>query len=161
MATTHQVPMTLGPTGTARRTGLAVTRWVLTVVGAISAFIGAFILLGGEDQWIGLGGDASWRVGEIDALWGWGLLVGGVIFLVGGVALFLRDRTSRKAGAEPVEAPGADLAAHAAVFVLVNSLLWVQDVLVTGGINYVLWVTIPWAVGLGVQAVAFFMGRRA
>lgn len=30
--------------------GLRITRWVLTIVGGIAAFLGVFILIGGEDQ---------------------------------------------------------------------------------------------------------------
>ncbi len=160
MATIQRVPVTVRPSSPATRAALSVSRWVLAIVGGIAAFLGGFILLGGDNQYVGLGGDLSWRVSEIDPMWGWGLLIGGAVFLVGGILLFLRDRGTQDTGAAAIESPGLDLAAHAVIFTLVNSLLWAQDVLVTGGVNYVLWVTIPWAVGLGIQAVGYLVGRR-
>jgi hypothetical protein len=160
MATIHPTPMTLGSTSPVRHATLAVTRWVLAIVGSVGAFLGAFILLAGDDQWIGLGGEASWRVGDIDPLWGWALLVGGAVFLIGGIALIVRDRAMATAGTRPNASPGVDLAAHAVIFTLVNALLWVQNVLITGTVSYVLLVTIPWAIGLAIQAVAYVTGRR-
>ncbi|MFM7210697.1 MAG: 2TM domain-containing protein [Actinomycetota bacterium] len=62
--------------------------------------------------------------------------------------------------ARAAQSPGVDLLAHAAIFTLINALLWVQDFIITGGINYVLWVTLPWAVGLTAHAVAYLVGRR-
>ena len=161
MTTIHTTPMSMGSTSPVRHATLAVTRWVLAVVGGISTFLGAFILLGGDDQWVGIGGDVSWRVGDIDPLWGWGLLVGGAAFLIGGIALILRDRATASAGTQPDASPGADLAAHAVIFTLVNTLLWVQSILITGTVSYVLLVTVPWGIGLAVQAAAYVMGRRA
>jgi hypothetical protein len=49
---------------------------------------------------------------------------------------------------------------HTIIFVVVNSFLWVQDIVVTGGVNYVVWVTIPWAVGLGLHALTVALAKR-
>ncbi len=152
---THPKPPT---TQSASRPGLAVSllvsRWVLAIVGGISAFVGTFILVGGESQWIGIGGEMSWQVSEIDPLWGWGLLVAGVVCIVAAVIAFRATR-----GITVEESPGADLAVHAVVFLLVNAFLWIQNVLVSGTIDYALWVTVPWAIGLGVHLLAFLMNR--
>ncbi|MFM7210698.1 MAG: hypothetical protein ACKOYQ_01640 [Actinomycetota bacterium] len=84
MTTIHRTPTVAGPTGHAPSVVLSVTRWVMTIVGGVFAFLGGFILLGDDDEYIGIGGEVSWRVGDIDALWGWGLLAGGLICSVPG-----------------------------------------------------------------------------
>ncbi len=38
------------------------------IVGGIAAFLGLFILFGPEDEYVGLGGDFSWRVGDISSV---------------------------------------------------------------------------------------------
>lgn len=58
-----------------------------------------------------------------------------------------------------------DLMWHAAVFVVVNGFLWLQDILISGGgLNYAYWVTIFWGIGLVFHAVYVFgertMGER-
>jgi hypothetical protein len=150
-----QVPGTLRGGGELR-----VTRTVLVVVGGIAAFLGLFILLGGDDQSIGIGGAVSWRVGDIDPAWGVGLLIGGVLFALVGVLVIIGARSADGAGARPASTPRADLIAHAVVFVLVNAFLWVQDIAIGDGLNYALWVTIPWGVGLAVHAIAYGASAR-
>lgn len=49
---------------------------------------------------------------------------------------------------------------HAGVFVLVNAFLWIQDIAAGGGLEYAYWTTIPWALGLGFHALAYFLGER-
>jgi hypothetical protein len=157
MAISQQTALTHDTSG--KRAAFAVTRWVLTVVGGISAFMGGFILLGGDDQYVGLGGDISWRVGDIDPIWGWGLLLVGALFFVVGIQLLISNRGT--AAEDTVDSARTDLIAHAFIFVLVNGFLWLQNYVVSGGIDYVLWVTIPWAIGLGVQAIGYFARKRA
>ncbi len=69
--------------------------WVLGIVGVISAFLGSFIFLAGDDQSLGLGGDWSWRVGDIDAAWGYGFLAGGGVLLIAVIALIELGRSRR------------------------------------------------------------------
>ena len=56
--------------------------WTGGIVGAIAVFLGLFILFAGENQYVGLGGDWSWRVGDISSAWAYGLLAGGVVLLL-------------------------------------------------------------------------------
>ena len=56
--------------------------WVLGIVGGIAVFLGVFVLLAAEDQSVGIGGDLSWRVGDITPGWGIGLVIGGVVALM-------------------------------------------------------------------------------
>ena len=142
-----------------RRTGYRVTEMVLGIVGAIAAFVGSFILLGGEDQSVGLGGEASWTVGEIDPAWGYGLLIGGVVAILAALGLALRDRR------HPTQEQGTgsgwgDVIAHGVIFVLVNAFLWLQDIALGGGVDYAYWVTIPWGIGLAAQIVAVSRAER-
>jgi hypothetical protein len=144
------VQRTSSPT---RRAGFHVTGWVLGIVGAIAAFVGGFILLGGDNQWVGVGGEASWRVSEIDPAWGYGLLAVGGLALMAMVGLVVHDRRRRGApGTEPTSGTG-DVLIHAAVFVAVNAFLWIQDIALGGGLDYAYWVTIPWGIGLVVHAI--------
>lgn len=59
-----------------------VAEWVLGIGGTVAVFMGAFILLAAEDQWVGIGGDLSWRVGDITPGWGIGILIGGIVALL-------------------------------------------------------------------------------
>ncbi len=130
-----------------------VAEWVLGIVGGIAAFLGLFILFAGEDQYLGIGGDLTWRVGEIASGWGYGLLIGGVALLVVTVVLVAWDlRHPREHG---LRSEFAGLMTHLAVFVLVNTLLWVQDIAAGGGLEYAYWVTIPWGIGLLAHIVAY------
>lgn len=59
-----------------------ITEWLLGIVGGISAFLGLFILFAGDNQYVGLDGDLSWRVGDISPAWAYGLLIGGGLLLL-------------------------------------------------------------------------------
>lgn len=160
MTTNYRPAPTPTVSSPVRRASLQVTRWVLMILGGIAAFMGLFILIGEDEQYIGIGGDVSWQVGTIDPLWGWGLLIGGALVAVGGVLLMLRDRGRKDLTGAVETSPVADLVAHAIIFLLVNSFLWVQSIVITGGVGYVIWVTLPWAVGLGIHAVSVALDRR-
>lgn len=140
--------------------GLKVSEGVLAVLGAVGAFMGVFILFAGDDQYVGLGGEASWRVGDLSVAWGYGLAAGGLAVLLLAVALYRRDRHRGVVG-QP--SGRADLAVHATVFVLVNAFLWIQDAAIGGGIDYAWWITIPWGIGLGIHAIVALRdgGRHA
>jgi hypothetical protein len=135
-----------------------ITEWVLGIVGAIGAFVGAFILFAGDNQYIGIGGTASWRVGDIESGWGYGLLIGGIV-LLGMAAVFVlwvrRQPASHKQQTELTA-----LVTHIVVFVLVNAFLWVQDIVLGGGLNYAYWVTIPWGIGLIAHVIAYTNANR-
>ena len=139
--------------GTQHRARFAVTGWVQGILGAIATFLGAFILLAGDEQSVGLGGQASWQVSEIDPAWGVGLLTGGVLVLLVTLVGALR---APDVPAAPVAEPRSgwgDVAAHAGIFLVVNAFLWVQDIALGDGLNYAYWVTIPWGIGLAVHAL--------
>jgi len=137
-----------------------VTEWFLGIVGAIAAFLGAFILVGGENEYLGLGGDLTWRVGDIPAGWAYGLLsVGGVLLLLT-LVLVLGDIRGKRVHRRQSEFAG--LMWHTGIFVAVNAFLWIQDIAAGGGLEYAFWTTIPWGAGLLIHALVFmFAGRRA
>jgi hypothetical protein len=142
-----------------RRAGFRVTEWALGIVGAIAAFVGGFILLGGDNQYVGLGGEASWRVGDIDPAWGYGLIAGGAALLLTTLGLVIHDR--RRAAEPPAPRSGmADVLTHGLVFVAVNAFLWIQDIALGGGLDYAYWVTIPWGIGLVVHAITALREER-
>ena len=64
----------------------------LGIVGGIAAFVGGFILLADDQGTVDIGGMVSWQVSEIDPLWGYGLLIGGALALLGALVLALRHR---------------------------------------------------------------------
>ena len=67
--------------------------WILGIGGTIAVFMGLFILVASEDQYVGIGGDWSWRVGDITPEWGIGLLIGGIVaLLILGVGALVRRR---------------------------------------------------------------------
>lgn len=136
--------------------GLRVSETVLAILGGVAVFLGAFILLAGDDQYVGLGGEASWRVGDIALAWGIGLLAVGVVVAVLDAALVRSDR--RRPVSATRTSTNADLAVHATVFVLVNALVWAQDIALGGGVNYAWWLTIPWGIGLGIHAYVALAG---
>jgi hypothetical protein len=142
-----------------RQVGFRVTEWALGIVGAIAAFVGGFILLGGDNQSVGLGGEASWRVGEIDPAWGYGLLAGGAALLLITLGLVIHDR-SRETGPPAPRSGLADVFTHGLVFVAVNAFLWIQDIAIGGGLNYAYWITVPWGIGLAVHAIAEFRKEK-
>lgn len=122
-----------------------VTEWVFGIVGAIAAFLGLFVLYAGGDQYVGLGGDFTWRVGDIASGWGYGLLLVGVVMLVVAVASAVRDL--RHPWVRKQQSEFAGLMAHLAIFAVVNAFLWVQDIVSGGGLEYAYWVTPPGASG--------------
>lgn len=154
LQTSHQPAVATTPSPI-RRAGFRVTEWALGIVGAIAAFVGGFILLGGDNQSIGLGGEASWRVGEIDPAWGYGLLAAGAALLLITLGMVVHDR--RRAPGAPAPRSGmADVFTHGVVFVAVNAFLWIQDIAIGGGLDYAYWITIPWGIGLAVHAITVY-----
>jgi hypothetical protein len=149
MNTTQVAPVHQGTT-------LRVGEWLLAIFGGIAAFLGLFVLLGSEDQSIGLGGDYSWTVGELGNGWGYGLLAGGI---VGVVAAGLLLRYDVHEGYRHEYSPEGTFVAHAIAFALVNAFLWAQDIALGDGLNYAYWVTIVWGVGLLLHAYTAFAGR--
>lgn len=141
--------------GDSRKGRLPVSEWVLAVLAGIAVFLGLFILFGGDDQSIGIGGEVSWRVGDIAVAWAYGLLAGGVVAGLVSYLLVRRDRGLPAAAARP-RSDHADFYVHAVVFVLVNAFLWIQDILIGDGLNYAFWVTIPWGVGLIAHGITEF-----
>jgi hypothetical protein len=135
-----------------------ITEWFLGIFGVIVASMGVVILTAGADQYVGLGGDLLWQVGEIAPAWGYGLLIGGAVLLVGAVLLLLMERRHPGVYNEPSER--AVLLTHIAVFVLVNGILWTQDIVAGGGLEYAYWATIPWGLGLVAHITAYLVGRR-
>ena len=83
----RQVPATIDDHR--RSSGLTL---FLGIVGGIAAFVGGFILLGDDRGTVDIGGMVSWQVSEIDPLWGYGLLIGGALALLGALVLALRHR---------------------------------------------------------------------
>jgi hypothetical protein len=136
-----------------------VTEAVLGIVGAIAAFVGTFILVGGEDQYVGLGGEASWAVGDIAPAWGYGLLIGGVVAVLAALALAVRDHRHPAEG-HGTQSGWGDVIAHSIAFVLVNAFLWIQDIAIGGGVDYAYWVTIPWGIGLAAHIVSVGRAER-
>ena len=133
--------------------------WGLGIAGTISAFFGFFILFAGDDQSVGLGGDLSWTVGELDTLWGVGLLIVGAAAMAIVALLVLTDRqTADQAHTRRTHL--ADLQWHAGIFLLVNAFLWIQDIAAGGGLDYAYWTTIPWGFGLAMHAMAYAMSDR-
>ena len=71
-----------GGTPRARSGGITAVVLVPAIVGVIALFMGLFILFAGEDQSVGLGGNLSWRVGDIDTAWAYGLLAVGAVLVL-------------------------------------------------------------------------------
>jgi hypothetical protein len=136
-----------------------VTEWVFGIIGGIAAFLGLFILVGGGEQSLGLGGDLTWEVAEISSAWGYGLLAGGGVLLLITLALVVQGRRSPQ-----VRRPRSEFAGlmwHIGIFVVVNAFLWIQDIVAGGGLEYAYWATIPWGIGLMVHVLTYvFAGRR-
>jgi hypothetical protein len=127
------------------------------IVGGIAAFLGLFILFGPEDEYVGLGGDFSWRVGDISSVWMYSLLVGGFALLA--IAVFMAVVGRNRPRVEST--PFSDLVLHAGVFTAVNAFVWIQDFAIGGGLDYAFWLTIPWAIGLAIHAGFYFFGPKA
>ncbi|MGD2043265.1 MAG: 2TM domain-containing protein [Acidimicrobiia bacterium] len=133
--------------------------WFFGIVGGLAVFLGVFILAAGEDQYVGIGGDLSWRVGDISPGWAYGLLIGGgVVLLIALVMVIGAGRTQRAARVSDTEL--SRLVWHAGIFTVVNAFIWLQDIALGEGF-YAYWVTIPWALGLGIHAlVYYFSGEK-
>lgn len=135
------------------------TEWLLGIVGGIGVFLGLFILFAGEDQYVGIGGDLSWRVGDITSAWAYGLLIGGgVLLLVGLVMIVLGHQRADERHTH--SSALSELLWHAGIFAVVNAFIWVQDIAIGGGVDYAYWVTIPWAIGLAIHAVSVYFSAR-
>lgn len=137
-----------------------VGEWALGVLGGIAGVVGAVILLGGDDEYVGLGGTWSWRVGDLAPAWGYGLLSAGVLALAAVVVLVLRGRRAAGVALSRTTAGVSDVVVHAAVFLVVNAFLWAQDLALGGGLDYAFWVTVPWGVGLVAHAAARYAEHR-
>ena len=74
-----------------------ITEWISGIIGGIAVFLGLFVLFAGEDHYVGIGGDVSWRVGDISLWWAYGLLIGGLVLLAIVVVLVLQGRRRRRA----------------------------------------------------------------
>lgn len=131
-----------------RGSGWKAVEWLLGVVGAVALFLGLFTVFGPADEYVGLGGEWSWRVGDIADAWTYGMVVTGAVMLLGLGWMVLAGR--QRVPIEP--SPFEDLAWHAGVFILVNAFVWAQDLALGSGLDYALWVTIPWAIGLAFHA---------
>lgn len=136
--------------------GWGVVGWLLGIFGAISLFVGLFVMFGSADSSIGIGGDLSWQVGEISDAWMYGLLIGGglAVVLALGIMLFgPRHEMTPSSGF-------SELMWHLGAFLVVNAFVWTQDAVIGGGIDYAYWLTIPWGIGLAIHALTFYLGRR-
>jgi hypothetical protein len=91
-------------------------RVVAGILGGIGAFVGLFVMFGDKDQYVGFGGDLSWRVGNIEPIVGYGLLIGGVALVV--VALALLLVAARQPTVVARSSPLRDLLVHATVFAI-------------------------------------------
>ena len=130
--------------------------WLLGIVGGISTFLGLFILFADADQYVGIGGDLSWRVGDISSGWAYGLLAGGVVLLAFALAMVYNAR-GRRHRTDSTDL--TDLMWHAGIFLVVNAFLWAQDIIVGGGLDYAYWATIPWGIGLATHAAVYYSSR--
>jgi hypothetical protein len=126
------------------------------IVGGVAAFLGLFIMFGSEDEYVGLGGDLSWRVGDISSAWMYGLLVGGFVLLAAAIFMAVIGRNRPRVESTPL----SDLILHAGVFTAVNAFVWIQDFAIGGGLDYAYWLTIPWAIGLAIHAGLYFFGPK-
>lgn len=134
--------------------------WLLGILGGIGAFLGVFILLADDDQHVGIGGDWSWRVGDISSAWAYGLLIGGGLLLLGALVMLILGR-DRAVQATAADRDQAALWWHTGIFVAVNAFIWVQDIAIGGGVNYAYWITIPWAIGLAIHAAMYGYTRNS
>ena len=132
--------------------------WLIGIVGGIGILLGAVILLAGEEQYIGLGGDLSWQIGSIEPVWAFALLIGGGALALAGAGLVIFGGRAPQAGTH--DTGRRDLLVNATAFVLVNAFLWIQDIAIGGGLEYAYWVTIPWGIGLAIHAIVYYQGAH-
>lgn len=76
----------------------------LGVGGAVAAFVGAFILLGGDNSNIQVGWADPVPATDVDAVWGYVLVIVGTIGVVIAAILAVRDRRSHAAADATVPA---------------------------------------------------------
>jgi len=88
-----------------RRAGHRSAAIAFGLCGAVAAFVGLFILLGGDDSYVQFGWADPVPATDIDPGWGFGLLAAGIVGLVIAAALAIRDRRTHAYGdaALPVE----------------------------------------------------------
>lgn len=151
---TRQRPASRGGGGP----GWRFTEWLFGIVGGIGVFLGLFILFAGENEYVGIGGDWSWRVGDISSAWMYWLLIGGGVLLTASLVMIAYGR-GRPAVTRMGNRALADLLWHSGIFVAVNAYIWVQDFAIGGGLDYAYWVTIPWAVGLATHSIVYMYNR--
>lgn len=155
----HKIPPRVDEsTGVRSQASAGVGPWLFGISGAIATFLGLFVFVAGDDQSIGIGGDLSWRVGDIHVAWAVGLLLGGIALLavMGRMLMTRRGVTST---ARRVSTSRTDLMWHAVIFLVVNAFLWLQDIVTGGGLEYAYFATIPWAVGLALHAATYYIDR--
>lgn len=161
MAATHGVPVGGGGT---QHSGVgpvwAFTEILLGVLGVVCLAVGVVILVADDDQYVGLGGDLSWRVGDIPAVAASGLLVGGGVLLAVMVGMLWAGRSAAVGRTATRDRSRQELAIHATAFVIVNAFLWLQDIAAGGGLEYAYWTTIPWGIGLAAHALAYLSTRN-
>jgi len=148
--------------GTARMgggPGWHFAEWALGIVGGISLFIGLFTLFAGDESSIGLGGDWTWQVGEIATAWKYIFVTGGAMLVAIAVTMALLGR-KRVRPAARIDAELSNLVWHAGIFLAVNAFIWLQDIALGGGIDYALYATIPWGIGLAAHAIAYSRSPR-
>jgi len=138
-----------------RGIGWKSTWWLLALIGGVATFLGLFILFGNEDEYVGLGGDWAWQVGEIGSVLALSILIGGLMALAIVVRMTIQGRRMGPVTTTPVQ----DLMFHAGVFAVVNAYIWVQDYALGTGLDYAHWVTIPWGIGLAVHAFTTFTAK--
>lgn len=139
--------------------GFRLTEWLTGIIGGISVFLGLFILFGDPDEYLGIGGDLSWRVGDISSGWMYGLLIGGGLLLLTALGMVVYGWGRAREASEDGEGL-ADLIWHAGIFVVVNAFIWLQDIALGGGLDYAYWVTIPWAIGLGIHGFMYYFSHE-
>ena len=126
----------------------------------VCATVGVVILVATDDQYVGFGGDLSWRVGEIPTMAAWGLLIGGAVLLVVMIAMIRTGRRTTPEHLRPAQRARQELVTHAVAFTIVNAFLWLQDLATGGGLEYAHWTTIPWGIGLLAHAIAYATTRN-
>lgn len=136
--------------------GWRFSEWLLGILGGVGLFLGLLILFAGDDLYLGIGGGLSWRVGDVSAAWAWVLLVGGVVLIITAGVMFMVG-ANRVGDVVPSGKRSSELLWHTGIFVVVNALIWAQDLTAGGGV-YAYWVTVPWAIGLVAHVIAYYMG---
>ncbi len=154
--------MTTSPEGTSGSgkprvgPGWSVAGWLLGILGAISLFVGLFVMFGNENSSVGIGGELSWQVSEITDAWMYGLLIGGGLALL--LALSIVLFVPRHEATETSDI--SELAWHTGAFLVVNAFVWIQDIAIGGGVDYAYWLTIPWGIGLAIHALMVYRNHR-